>query len=68
MRKRVLKTGETPNHGSGTCSLGTVVDTECRVKVIEGLNVIDARVFPMPIGAHYQAAVYAVAEQVCAHP
>jgi choline dehydrogenase-like flavoprotein len=67
MRKRLLKTGETLNHGSGTCSMGTVVDTECRVKGIERLRVIDASIFPMPIGAHYQAAVYAVAEQVRAY-
>jgi choline dehydrogenase-like flavoprotein len=68
MQKRLLKTGETLNHGSGTCSMGTVVDFECRVKGIEGLRVIDASVFSMPIGAHYHAAVYAVAEQVCARP
>jgi choline dehydrogenase-like flavoprotein len=68
MWKRLLKTGETLNHGSGTCSMGTVVDTKCRVKGVEGLRVIDSSVFPMPVGAHYQAAVYAVVEQVCAHP
>jgi choline dehydrogenase-like flavoprotein len=68
MRKRLLKTGETLNHGSGACAMGTMVDTECRVKDIEGLRVIDASVFPTPIGAHYQAAVYDVAEQVCAYP
>jgi choline dehydrogenase-like flavoprotein len=67
MWKRLLKTGETLNHGSGTCAMGSVVDTECRVKGIERLRVIDASVFPTPVGAHYQAAVYAVAEQVCAY-
>jgi hypothetical protein len=66
MRKRFLKTREMLNHGSGTCSMGTVVDTECRVKGTEGLRVIDVSVFPMPIRAHYQAAVCTVAEQVCA--
>jgi choline dehydrogenase-like flavoprotein len=61
MRKRPLNTGETLNHGSGICAMGAIVDTERRVKGIEGLRVIDASIFPMPIGAHYQAAVYAVA-------
>jgi choline dehydrogenase-like flavoprotein len=64
MMARLLKTGRTCNHGSGTCSMGSVVDTECRVKGLQGLRVVDASVFPMPVGAHYQAIVYAVAEQV----
>ena len=61
---RILKTGRTCNHGSGTCAMGLVVDSECRVKGIEALRVVDASVFPFPMGAHYQAIVYAVAEQV----
>ncbi|KUJ17157.1 alcohol oxidase [Mollisia scopiformis] len=64
MRKRLLYTGRTLNHGSGTCAMGSVVDTECRVKGLEGLRVMDASVFPAPLGAHYQAAVYALAEQM----
>jgi choline dehydrogenase-like flavoprotein len=65
MRKRVLRTGRTLNHGSGTCKMGTVVDTVCRVKGVKGVRVVDASVFPAPLGAHYQAAVYALGEQVC---
>jgi choline dehydrogenase-like flavoprotein len=64
MIARLMKTGSNANHGSGTCSMGSVVDAECRLKGIEGLRVVDASVFPFPIAAHYQAAVYAVAEQV----
>ena len=64
MMARLLKTARSVNHGSGTCSMGSVVDTECRVKGVEGLRVVDASVFPFPMGAHYQAIVYAVAEQV----
>ncbi|CZR63321.1 related to alcohol oxidase [Phialocephala subalpina] len=63
LRKRLLNTVETVFHGSGTCAMGAVVDTECRVKGVDGLRVIDASVFPFPIAAHYQAIVYAVAEQ-----
>ena len=44
--------------------MGSVVDTECRVLGIQGLRVVDSSVFPTPLSGHYQAAVYAVAEQV----
>ncbi|KAG0649433.1 Dehydrogenase patE [Hyphodiscus hymeniophilus] len=64
MMARILKTGRTGAHGSGTCAMGSVVDAECRVKGIDGLRVVDASVFPFPIAGHYQAAVYAIAEQV----
>lgn len=61
---RVKQGGSTVFHYSGTCAMGTVVDAECRVKGVEGLRVVDASIFPMPLGAHYQAATYALAEQV----
>ncbi|KAM0432315.1 hypothetical protein ACHAPT_004855 [Fusarium lateritium] len=61
---RVKQGGSTVFHFSGTCAMGSVVDAECRVKGVEGLRVVDASVFPMPLGAHYQAATYALAEQV----
>lgn len=64
MNMRLMKTVAILNHESGTCALGSVVDQKCRVKGIEGLRVIDASVFPFLIGAHDQAVVYAVAEQV----
>lgn len=67
MRKGVLYASRTLNHGSGTCAMGSVVDSECRVKGVHCLRGIDASIFPNPLGAHYQAAVYAVAEQVCSH-
>lgn len=61
---RVKQGGSTVFHYSGTCAMGNVVDAECRVKGVEGLRVVDASVFPMPLGAHYQAATYALAEQI----
>lgn len=61
---RVKQGGSTVFHYSGTCAMGTVVDAECRVRGIEGLRVVDASVFPMSLGAHYQAATYALAEQI----
>ncbi|RMJ19259.1 hypothetical protein CDV36_001102 [Fusarium kuroshium] len=61
---RVKQGGSTVFHYSGTCAMGTVVDAECRVRGVEGLRVVDASVFPMPLGAHYQAATYALAGQM----
>jgi len=64
MRHRVLHGVHTVYHGSGTCAMGSVVTTDCKVKGIHGLRVIDSSVIPLPLCAHYQAAVYAIAEQV----
>jgi choline dehydrogenase-like flavoprotein len=64
MAERLLSTAQTINHGSGTCAMGSVVDVECKVKGMQALRVVDASVIPFAIGAHYQAIVYAIAEQV----
>lgn len=47
----------------GTSSMGKVVDTELRVKRTQRLRIVDASVIPVPLAAHYQASVYALAEQ-----
>ena len=50
-------------HPAGTLAMGTVVDTNLSVYGIQGLRVVDASVIPLPIAGHYQACVYALAEQ-----
>jgi choline dehydrogenase-like flavoprotein len=52
-------------HPMGTCALGTVLDSEFRVKGAEGLRVCDASVFPEPIAVMPSCTVYALAE-MCA--
>lgn len=43
--------------------MGTVVDSELRVKGVKGLRVVDASVIPTPISSPIQALVYALGEQ-----
>ena len=43
---------------------GGVVDSHGRVFGVEGLRVADGSVLPVPIAAHIQAAVYALAERM----
>lgn len=54
-------------HPVGTCRMGadeaSVVDTELRVRGVEGLRVIDASVIPGCVAANAQASVMAVAER-----
>ena len=66
LRRRLLGTVEIPLHGSGTCAMGNegegVVDEVSKVRGVGGVRVVDSSVFPFALGAHYQAAVCAVAE------
>lgn len=60
---RIKRAAATWFHPTGSCAMGHVVDNDLRVKGVEGLRVVDASVMPCPIGAHYQVATYAIAEQ-----
>jgi choline dehydrogenase-like flavoprotein len=60
---RVRRAGNTFYHAAGSASMGKVVDSQLRVYGVKGLRVVDASVIPIPIAAHYQASVYAIAEK-----
>jgi 5-(hydroxymethyl)furfural/furfural oxidase len=48
-------------HAAGTCRMGTVVDTTCRVVGVEGLRIVDASVLPELPPTNPQQTVLAVA-------
>jgi 4-pyridoxate dehydrogenase len=60
-------TSTTVSHPVGTCRMGSdqdcVLDSELRVRGIEGLRVVDASAFPDLPSAHTVAAVYMLAER-----
>ncbi len=59
-------------HPAGTCKMGldgdetAVVDAECRVHGVGGLRVVDASIFPEPIGGNINAPIIMAAEKVAA--
>jgi choline dehydrogenase-like flavoprotein len=63
---RIRKVGIPRIHVAGRCALGSVLDAELRVKGIQGLRVVDASVFPAPVGGHPQATLYGLAERAAA--
>ena len=42
--------------------MGRVVDADLKVKGVENPRIVDASIFPIAMGAHLQAPVYAQAE------
>lgn len=51
-------------HAAGTCAMGTVVDTGCRVRGYDGLLVCDASVMPRLPRANTHWPVVAIAERL----
>lgn len=60
---RIKIGGMSSYHPAASCSMGKVVDSSCKVYGVEGLRVVDASVIPVPLAAHYQSPVFALAEQ-----
>ncbi|WP_433299426.1 GMC oxidoreductase [Pseudonocardia sp. CA-142604] len=67
LRAYVRRSAHTYFHYAGTCRMGTdddaVVDTDLRVRGVDGLRVIDASVMPSPVNANTNATVYGIAER-----
>lgn len=59
----IRRVAATTFHYGGTAAMGDVVDSNLKVLGIDGLRVVDASVLPVPIAAHYQVPLYALAEQ-----
>ncbi|KAK6953258.1 hypothetical protein Daesc_005559 [Daldinia eschscholtzii] len=49
--KEYLKLQAYSHHATGTCAIGSVLDSRFRVKAVNRLRVVDASVFPKPPGA-----------------
>jgi choline dehydrogenase-like flavoprotein len=60
---RVRRAANTFYHPAGSASMGKVVDSQLRLYGVAGLRIVDASVIPVPIAAHLQACVYAIAEK-----
>jgi choline dehydrogenase len=66
LNTRMALTGAMTWHATGSCSMGKVIDTEFRVRGVEGLRVVDGSAVPVPLSAHVQAPLFAMSEQAAA--
>jgi choline dehydrogenase-like flavoprotein len=63
----IRRSATTLHHGCGTCRMGSedgaVVDTELRVRGVEGIRVVDASVMPDLVSGNINATVLMIAER-----
>lgn len=67
LRRYIRRGVTTVWHPSGTCRMGpeddAVVDSELRVRGVEGLRIADASIMPTPVSGNPNAAVMMIAEK-----
>jgi choline dehydrogenase len=67
LRRHIEKYAATLYHPAGTCKMGNdsmaVVDSELRVRDLEGLRVVDASVMPVITGGNTNAPTIMIAEK-----
>ncbi len=67
VREWIRRAADTIFHPVGTCRMGTaadaVVDSELRVRGVEGLRVADGSVMPIVVNSQTQAACFVIAER-----
>ncbi len=67
IRAYIRKWSKTDYHPVGSCKIGhdemAVVDTQLRVRGIEGLRVIDASIMPIVISGNTQAPAIMIGEK-----
>lgn len=70
LMQHIRARADTIYHPVGTCKMGTdpmaVVDTQLRVRGVEGLRVIDASIMPTVISGNTNAPTIAIAEKMAA--
>ena len=60
----ILANAGDTQHGTSTCPMGAVVDSDCRVLGLEGLRVVDASVMPSVVRANTHLTTVMIAEHM----
>jgi choline dehydrogenase len=71
VRAWIRRSADTIFHPVGTCRMGdasdAVVDSELRVRGVDGLRVADASIMPVVVNSQTQAACLMIAEKAAEH-